>query len=123
MSGAGDDAYGEELQSFLARGDTTEIVERNDGYIDAHQGILSYFAPFEEWSDPEKAAMTLVHGRVLDVGAGAGRVALHVQSRGQECIAIDNSPGAVEVCRTRGVEDARLLPSDGPSYGAVIRRD
>jgi SAM-dependent methyltransferase len=47
---------------------------------------------------------------VLDVGAGAGRHSLDAQARGLEVVAIDVSPGAVEVCRRRGVHDARLLP-------------
>jgi len=47
---------------------------------------------------------------VLDIGAGAGRHSLVVQRRQLESVAIDISPGAVEVCRRRGVRDARLLP-------------
>jgi SAM-dependent methyltransferase len=63
--------------------------------------------------------MRQARGRVLDVGAGAGRVALHLEGRGQEVVAIDNSPGAIEVCRRRGVRDARLLSVDevGESLG------
>jgi len=49
---------------------------------------------------------------VLDIGAGAGRHSLVVQRRELESVAIDISPGAVEVCRRRGVRDARLLPLD-----------
>jgi SAM-dependent methyltransferase len=69
-----------------------------------------FFAAVEEWPDAERAVFAHVHGRVLDVGAGAGRHSLEAQHRGLEVVAIDVSPGAVETCRRRGVLDARLLP-------------
>jgi SAM-dependent methyltransferase len=47
--------------------------------------------------------------RVLDVGAGAGRHALALQRRGLEVVAIDLSPICTELCRTRGVSDARTF--------------
>jgi SAM-dependent methyltransferase len=47
---------------------------------------------------------------VLDVGCGAGRVALELQERGHDVVGIDLSPRAVEVSRRRGVRDARELP-------------
>ena len=60
--------------------------------------------------EAERAVLRFVEGRVLDVGAGAGRHSLDAQARGLEVVAIDVSPGAVEVCRLRGVTDVRLLP-------------
>ena len=53
--------------------------------------------------------MDFARGRVLDVGCGAGRVALRLERRGHEVVAIDSSPLAVRTCRLRGVRDARVL--------------
>ena len=87
-----------------------EIVERDDGFIDASaMGPRLYLAPFRRWPAHHRQAMRLVRGRVLDVGSGGGRVSLHLQERGHNVVAIDNSPGAVEVCRRRGVRDARAI--------------
>jgi len=52
--------------------------------------------------------MRFVRGRVLDFGCGAGRVGLHLQSRGHEVVGIDVSPLAVRVARQRGLADVRL---------------
>ncbi len=89
------------------------MIERDDGFISASaMGPKLYLAPFRRWPSHHRRAMRYARGRVLDVGAGAGRVSLHLQGRGQVVIAIDNSPGAIEVCRRRGVRDARLLAFD-----------
>jgi SAM-dependent methyltransferase len=74
-------------------------------------GAEWFFADHDDWAEPERATFEYVEGRVLDIGAGAGRHSLVVQRRQFEAVAIDISPGAVEVCRRRGVDDARLLPS------------
>jgi SAM-dependent methyltransferase len=104
------DAYGAMLLAGLEGSDVVEIVERDDGFIDASRfGTALYLAPFRRWPAHHRAAMRHVRGRVLDVGAGGGRVALHLQERGHDVVAIDASPGAVEVCRRRGVRDARVL--------------
>jgi SAM-dependent methyltransferase len=58
-------------------------------------------------SGPERAALNLCRGRVLDVGAGTGLHALELQARGLEVCAIDVVPEAVEIMRRRGVRDAR----------------
>src|SRR5262249_10650303 len=46
---------------------------------------------------------------VLDIGCGAGRVALYLQDRGHRVLAIDNSPLAIKVAKLRGVKQARVL--------------
>lgn len=103
-----DDALGMLLVEQLERGGATEIEERDDGLIELLPCDF-YFCPFCRWAARERQALRYVRGRVLDVGCGAGRVALHLQKRGREVVAIDVSPGAVAVCRRRGVKDARLV--------------
>ena len=53
--------------------------------------------------------MRYVRGRVLDIGCGAGRHSLCLQEKGHDVVGIDNSPLAIEVCKKRGLKDARLL--------------
>jgi len=117
------DGYGEMLRAALESGEETlEIVERDDGLIMASRfGPEAYFAPYRKWPSRQRRAMRLARGRVLDVGTGAGRVAIHLQERGQEVLAIDSSPGAIEVCRRRGVRAARVMRVDevDESLGAV----
>jgi SAM-dependent methyltransferase len=105
------DAYGEMLLAALDEPEELfEIIEREDGTIMASKfGPSSYLAPYSKWPSHTRRALRFARGRVLDVGAGAGRVALHLQEKGQDVVAIDASPGAVEACRRRGVRDARVM--------------
>lgn len=101
------DAYGAELiAAYKSRGRIVfEIIERDDRLVDASLWPKRYFSGYREWSPREKQAVGLAKGRVLDVGSGAGRYALHLQKKGHHVTAIDNSPGAVQVCRWRGVKN------------------
>ena len=56
----------------------------------------------------DRAALVLCRGRVLDVGAGAGALALPLQAAGHEVTALDILPGAVAVMGARAVWDAQL---------------
>jgi cyclopropane fatty-acyl-phospholipid synthase-like methyltransferase len=103
-----EDAYGALLRAAFEGADVREIVERDDSLIEAGSGPAEiYFAPFRRWPAVNRRAMRFVRGRVLDVGCGAGRVCLHLQERGLDVVGIDISPGAVDVCRRRGVRDVR----------------
>ena len=103
------DAHGNAMWDELHGRGGVEICERDDGFIES-VGIEQYFQPYDTWDRSVQKAMEFVRGRVLDVGVGAGRHALHLQEQGHEVVGIDNSPKAVEVCRLRGLEDARGCP-------------
>ncbi|GLH99671.1 hypothetical protein Pa4123_49470 [Phytohabitans aurantiacus] len=81
-----------------------EIVERDDGLI---TGVMAdgYLAEPDLWPAHDRRALDLVHGRVLDIGVGAGRAALALQERGVPVTGLDISPGAIAVSRARGVRD------------------
>ena len=104
------DAFGRALLDRLEGNDRADvIIERDDGFIEAERAGDFYVRPRRRWWPPERQAMRLARGRVLDVGCGAGRVLLDLQERGFDAVGIDHSPGAVAVCRRRGARDVREL--------------
>jgi SAM-dependent methyltransferase len=101
------DAFGHLLSDLVAGRPVVEVVERDDGCVFTSEPDY-YLAPLRSWWPQERRAMRFVRGRVLDLGCGAGRVGLHLQSRGREVVGIDVSPLAVEIARRRGLADVRL---------------
>lgn len=104
------DAYGYMIYDYYHQRGGFEVVERDDGYINVTPGPALYFSPFEEWFDVTRELMSHAHGRILDIGCGAGRTALYLQQQGYHVVAVDNSPKAVEVCELRGLYNAQVLP-------------
>jgi SAM-dependent methyltransferase len=105
------DAYGQQLVAqYQSRTANAEIIERDDRYIDTGSEAGTYFLDYKRWSPQERRAIRLAKGRVLDVGCGAGRHSLHLQRNGLDVTGIDNSPGAVKVCRLRGLKKVLLRP-------------
>ena len=107
------DAFGQQLYDQhrgLLPDEFREIGERDDGNIQVYEHPRWYFTTFYEWDHHLQKATEFITGRTLDVGCGAGRVALHLQEGGIEVVGIDHSPLAVQTCRERGVRDVRLIP-------------
>jgi SAM-dependent methyltransferase len=102
------DAFGLVLSDLLAGKQAMTVVERDDGYIDSEDSSF-YLRGVRRWPDVERQALRYVRGRVLDVGTGAGRVALELQRRGRRVVGIDVSPRAARIARKRGVEDVRMV--------------
>ncbi|MGH7862912.1 MAG: methyltransferase domain-containing protein [Candidatus Dormibacteraceae bacterium] len=98
------DAFGEALLAVLEERTAERVVERDDGLVEFD--TFDYFSPptgeLWDWMIPRLGR------RVLDIGAGAGRAAMALAKLGHEVVALDVSPGAVEVCRRRGVSQTFL---------------
>ncbi len=100
------DALGFALLDYLEHGSEarSHFIERDDGLLEAiDTGVM--FTQESEWSLVEAPVAERAGHRVLDVGAGAGRHALPLQESGHDVVALDVSPGAIEVCRRRGVRE------------------
>jgi len=104
------DAFGHAFLDCL-NGDREAAVtiDRDDGLSQDDVGCRVYFGEYDEWSPHLKKAIEYARGRVLDVGCGAGRHSLYLQGKGHEVVGIDESALAVQICRTRGVVDARQM--------------
>lgn len=85
-----------------------EVVEREDGYI-VGGNTAQYFEDYKKWPPHEKQAIKFAKGRILDIGCGAGRHSLYLQSKGFDTTSIDISPLLIEVCKKRGLKNAEVL--------------
>jgi SAM-dependent methyltransferase len=107
------DPFGAALKDHMTGSFAQVMVERDDGYVDSSLNIASYFDTVRKWPAHQRTALRYTRGRVLDIGCGAGRHGLYLQHRGHDVVGIDSSPGAVAVCRERGLEKARVLNITG----------
>jgi SAM-dependent methyltransferase len=105
------DAWSEIMKDAVDGVPGEYFIERDDGRIESMQ-VLDYINPFDNWWEPEQLAMKHVSGKVLDIGCGAGRVALHLQNLGFSVVGVDLAPGAIAACKKRGLIDARVMSAD-----------
>jgi SAM-dependent methyltransferase len=97
------DPFGRALLDAMDGRDGQVSVERDDGWRDEYAVGLYLSAP-QAWAPATRAALEALDGRVLDVGAGAGRHARFLAARGCEVVALDSSPGAVQACQREGID-------------------
>lgn len=102
------DILGEAMLDFF-NGNYTEDILTETNISEEDALPLPYlFRSFEEMPLIEQKALTLAKGKVLDAGCGAGSHALFLQKKGLDVTAIDLSPGAIEVCKLRGVQNVKV---------------
>lgn len=102
------DIFGKSLHGYW-KGDhrTPHAITRNDGYVDI-SNLEGYFntKPLPQ----EVKALQFLHGqRVLDIGCGAGRNILYLQSKGLAVTGIDTSSLAIRTCKDRGCKGVKRM--------------
>jgi SAM-dependent methyltransferase len=99
-------------------------LRRDDNYVE-RDSSARYFQTWEQMPAHQRCLLNHASGRVLDIGAGSGCHTLVLQERGIAVTAIDASPLAIEVCRQRGVQDARVMNAhalhfDSETFDSVL---
>ncbi|MEE4273591.1 MAG: methyltransferase domain-containing protein [Thermoanaerobaculales bacterium] len=101
-----------------------EVTVSSDIWEDETTPAAAYYRPDDDpLPELEQSALAHCRGRVLDLGAGAGRHALELQRGGHSVVAVDLLPEAVEIMRDRGVGDVRrggLEAVEGEVFDTVL---
>ncbi|MGD0692937.1 MAG: class I SAM-dependent methyltransferase [Acidimicrobiales bacterium] len=104
------DVFGHALLDWTRGATSPEILERDDGFTQVGAGPEVYLSSLRGWPSAERKSLRLMRGRVMDVGCGAGRVALELQSRGLDVVGLDSSPLASRAATLRGVREVWSTP-------------
>lgn len=103
------DPMGSAISNYYKNGRAAHLRVLSSMFEEDEMPIAHLFRSEQEMPQLEKRALTLVRGRVLDVGAGAGCHALALQEKGFEVKAIDVSPLSCDVMKARGIEDVECV--------------
>jgi SAM-dependent methyltransferase len=97
------DVMGQALRDYWG-GDRTEDIATQSSLEEVDILPLAHlFRSHDEMPRLEQKALSLARGKVLDIGCGAGGHSLYLQEKGLHVTALDKSPGAIAVCRERGL--------------------
>jgi 2-polyprenyl-3-methyl-5-hydroxy-6-metoxy-1,4-benzoquinol methylase len=103
------DLFGKALLDYQ-NGNYTEDLITSTSISDDDVLPLPYlFRSFSEMPQLEQKALKLAKGKILDVGCGAGNHSLYLKEKGFDIKSIDISKGAIEVCKSRGLNNVHVL--------------
>lgn len=99
------DLPGIAIRDFYENNLQSELFVHDKFGVPTEMPVEIYFRKFDEMPEIEQRALEFCSGKVLDVGAGAGSHALHLQENSVDVSALEISPNSCEVMRRRGVQN------------------
>jgi SAM-dependent methyltransferase len=97
------DLFGQAILDFYTQNNPQPLyTETSISEVD-EMDVAYLFRSFKNMPKLEQKALQLAHGRVLDIGAGAGCHAVYLQQKGFEVTALDHSAQAIETCRLQNI--------------------
>jgi len=97
------DILGDALLDFLKTGTDERLIAHTSYGPDETYFLDYFFRDLDGMPDLEQYALTLCKGKILEIGAGAGSHTLILQEEGKDIVAMDSSPGCVNVMLMRGL--------------------
>lgn len=110
------DPMGSAISDYHKHGRAANIRVLSSMFEEDTMSVAHLFRSEQEMPQLEQRALSLVRGRVLDVGAGAGCHTLALQKKGFKVKAIDVSALSCEVMRSRGIEDVECVNIFNPQF-------
>ena len=103
------DPMGAAISDFYRLGKAARLRVLSSMFEEDKMPVEHLFRSLGQMPRLEQKALEMAHGRVLDIGAGAGCHALALQERDIEVKAIDISPLSCEVMSERGIKDVECV--------------
>ena len=118
------DLFGKAMFDFQTNNSPEDIITETTISEEDAMSIDYLFRSYDEMPKIEQKALQLAHGKILDVGCGAGSHSLSLQNdRRLEVTSIDISEMAIETCKLRGVKNAKvqnILDFEGEKFDTII---
>ena len=117
------DILGRALLDYQLTGVTAKITTISSLEEEDTMSVPYMFRAYNQMPFLEQKALQLCNGSILDIGCGAGSHSLYLQEKGYEVTALDNSYGAIEVCKLRGVtktENKDILNVLGTKFDTLL---
>ena len=102
------DIFGDAISDFYHKNNPENIIVHSNDFDDDEIPVDYLFRNFQEMPLLEKTALQSCRGKTLDVGCGAGSHSRYLQQEKKlQVVPIDISEKAVEICKLRGLKNAR----------------
>ena len=98
------DPLGHLIHDYTAKRQVSEIRVESDLCDDDIIPFDYLIRDYDSMPDLEKKALSLVKGKVLDIGAGFGPHAIYLKEKGFELQAIDTSAGSVDYLQSLNID-------------------
>ena len=118
------DLFGKAILDYQTGNAPEDIITETSISEEDEMSVAYLFRGYKEMPKIEQKALQLAKGKVLDIGCGAGSHSLYLQNdKKLNVTSIDISPNAVEACRLRGLNNARvenMLEIAGEKFDTIL---